>query len=338
MEKVSCSRRKFLKTAGLSAGALALGSWIDTPLGFGKDAYPADKISFILPHSAGGGFDIIARSISPYITKYLKSGEAKGGDIQVRNEPAAAGLKAYTLLFNAKPDGYTIGSLDSGAITDNIVEKPQFDYSKLTFLLLAVSSIKMVVTSKDSNFKSWNDVVEANKKGPVKFGLGQFGRGNHVAAIILTEGLKTTGFRMINYPGTAECMGGLIRGDTQIAMVSEESVKGLLAAKEIRVLLTCGDSGEYPGSVSTKQLGYPDLGDETSTHRFIIAPPGLAAEPKEALLTAIKKATVDPDFIAWSKKADVPLRNVYGADAERMFLRFSKFYTDLTPTFRKYLK
>lgn len=339
MEGSSFSRRDFLKVSGLSAGALALGSLSHIPFGFAKDVYPAEKITFILPHSAGGGFDLIARGISPYIRKYLREASpgTKGGDVLVRNEPAAAGLKAYTMLFNAKTDGYTIGSLDSGAITDNIVAKPQFDYTKLTFLLLAVSSIKMIVASKDG-FKSWAEVAEATKKGPVKLGVGQFGRGNHVAAIIMIEGVKTTGFRIINYPGTAECMGGLIRGDIQVAMVSEESVTGLIAAKEIKVLLTGGESSDYPGSVSTKELGYPGLGEQVSTHRFIVGPPGLAAEPKNSLLTAIKKATTDPEFTAWAKKADIPLRNVYGADAEKMFLNFTKSYDDLAPTFKKYLK
>jgi tripartite-type tricarboxylate transporter receptor subunit TctC len=339
MERSSFSRRDFLKATGLSAGALALGSLSHIPFSFAKDVYPSEKITFILPHSAGGGFDLIARGISPYITKHLRVGSpgTKGGDILVRNEPAAAGLKAYTMLFNAKLDGYTIGSLDSGAITDNIVAKPQFDYTKLTFLLLGVSSIKMIVASKDS-FKSWNEVAEATKKGPVKLGVGQFGRGNHVAAIIMIEGVKTTGFKIINYPGTAECMGGLIRGDIQVAMVSEESVKGLISAKEIKVLLTGGESSEYPGSVSTKELGYPELGEQVSTHRFIVGPPALAAEPKNLLLTAIKKATTDPEFTAWAKKGDIPLRNMYGADAEKMFLSFTKFYDDLGPTFKKYLK
>jgi tripartite-type tricarboxylate transporter receptor subunit TctC len=340
MGKSSFSRRDFLKASGLSAGALALGSLSHVALSFAaKDVYPAEKITFILPHAAGGGFDIIARGISPYITKYLREASpgTKGGDILVRNEPAAAGLKAYSMLFNARTDGYTIGSLDSGAITDNIVEKPQFDYSKLTFLLLAVSSIKMIVTSKDG-FKSWKDVAEATKKGPVKLGVGQFGRGNHVAGIIMIEGVKTTGFKIINYPGTAQCMAGLIRGDVQVAMVSEESVTGLIAAKEIKVLLTGGESSDYPGSVSTRDLGHPELGEEVSTHRFIVGPPNLAAEPKNMLLTAIKKATTDSEFTAWAKKADIPLRNIYGDDAQKMFLSFAKFYEDLGPTFKKYLK
>jgi tripartite-type tricarboxylate transporter receptor subunit TctC len=65
---------------------------------------------FIVPYKAGGGYDIYARSVSPYLSKYLKeiAPGAKGGDIIIRNESTAAGRKGRSLIFNAKPDGYTI--------------------------------------------------------------------------------------------------------------------------------------------------------------------------------------------------------------------------------------
>jgi len=55
-------------------------------------------------------------------------------------------------------------------------------------------------------------------------------------------------------------------------------------------------------------------------------------------LTAIKKATVDPGFVAWAKKGSIPMRNIYGDEAQKMYLNFAKFYDDLGPTFKKYLK
>ena len=103
------------------------------------------------------------------------------------------------------------------------------------------------------------------------------------------------------------------------------------------MLLVFDDVSEYPGSVTIKELGFPELADEISSHRFIIAPPGLAAEPKKILLEAIKKATTDKDFVAWAKKAEFPLKNVYGADAEKMFRKFTKSYEDLAPLLKKNL-
>ena len=68
-----------------------------------------------------------------------------------------------------------------------------------------------------------------------------------------------------------------------------------------------------------------------------MAPPKLAPEPKKILLEAIKKATTDKNFVAWAKKADYPLKNVYGSDAEQAFLRVKKSYEKLTPLIKKNL-
>lgn len=331
------SRRDFLKISGLSVGAMTLGSLSGIELGFAKDVYPAGRITYILPHKAGGGHDIYARAISPYLTKYLREASpgAKGGDLVMRNEPAAAGRKGYSLLFNAKPDGYTIGAIDTAPVTDNIMGKQEFDFTTLTFLLLAVSTSKMIVTSK-KGFNSWNDALNAQKKEPVKMAVGSYGRANHVSAIVMNERMGTK-FKLIPLPGTAESINAVMRGDTQLTIVSEDTVGPLLEAGELKVLLQFDNKTEYPGAVNVKELGFPDLANSISSHRFIIAPPGLAAEPKRILIAALKKATTDKDFVAWANKFQFPLRNIFGDDARKMFLQFIKYYDDLAPLLKKQL-
>ncbi len=336
-EENKTSRRDFLKISGLSVGAVALGSLSGIDLSFAKDVYPAERITYILPHKAGGGHDIFARAISPYMTKYLReiSPGAKGGDLVMRNEPAAAGRKGYSLLFNAKPDGYTIGAIDTAPVTDNIVGKQEFDFTRLTFLLLAVSTSKMIVTSK-KGFASWSEALNAMKREPVKMAVGSFGRANHVSAIVINERMGTK-FKLIPLPGTAESINAVMRGDTQTAIVSEDTVAPLLEAGELKVLLQFDVKSEYPGAANVKELGFPDLANTISSHRFVIAPPGLAAEPKKILIAALKKATTDKDFTAWAKKFQFPLRNIYGDDAQKMFLQFIKYYEDLAPILKKQL-
>ncbi len=331
------SRRDFLKITGLSVGAATLGSLGFVPPGFAKDIYPAARITYILPHKAGGGHDIYARAISPYLTRYLKevSPGAKGGELVMRNEPAAAGRKGYSLLFNSKPDGYTIGAIDTAPVTDNILGKQEFDFTKLTFLLLAVSTSKMIVASK-KGFKSWSEALAASKKESVKIAVGSYGRANHVSAIVMNERMGTR-FKLIPLPGTAESVNAVMRGDTQLTIVSEDTVGPLLEAGELKVLLQFDDKTEYPGAVNVKELGYPDLATTISSHRFVIAPPGLAAEPKRILIAALKKATTDKDFVAWAKKFQFPLRNIYGDDAQKMFLQFIKYFDELAPLLKKEL-
>ena len=329
------SRRDFLKVAGLSAGMLVFDSWLNEPLGLAKDIYPSQRITYIIPHKPGGGHDTYVRAVSPYLTKYLQqlSPGAKGGQLLVKNEPAAAGRKGYSLLFNSRPDGYTLSAFDSTFIMDNIMGASDFDFTKVTFLLLAVSTTKMIVTNKNG-YKSWQELQLAMKKEPVKTAVGSFGRGNHVAGIIINEKMNTN-LKLIPLQGTAESMNSLLRGDVQASIVSEDSAKPLIDAKELRVLLVFDEKSEYPGAVSSKELGFPELADDLGSHRFIVAPPNLAPEPKRILIEALRRVNADKNFLAWAKKAEFPLRNLYGSDAEQTFLKIIKTYDELTPLLKK---
>ena len=334
---ITKSRRDFLKVSGLTAGMLAFDLWGNIPLGLSTGIYPAEKITYVIPNKPGGGHDIYARAISPYLTKYLQqlAPGAKGGQLLLRNEPAAAGRKGFSLLFNSKPDGYTIGAIDTAPVTDNIMGTSEFDFTKLTFLLLAVSTTKMIVTNK-KGYNSWQELQAAMKKEPVKMAVGAFGRANHVSGIIINEKMKTN-FKFIALPGTAESMNALLRGDVQTAIVSEDAVKPLVNAKELKVLLVFDEKSGYPGAISIKEAGFPELMDDISSHRFVVAPPKLAAEPKKILIEALKKVNTDKDFLAWAKKAEFPLRNLYGKDAEKTFLSIIKTYYELTPLLKKHL-
>ena len=148
LAKGPATRRDFLKISGVSAGALALGPIINAPFVYGKDLYPSTKIQYIVPNKPGGGYDIITRAMSPYITKYLQklTPGAKGGGIVVRNEER----KGYPILFNAKPDGYTIGIMDTTPYIDNLLGEMEVDFTKYTFLHVAISTTKLIVANKKS--------------------------------------------------------------------------------------------------------------------------------------------------------------------------------------------
>lgn len=67
--------------------------------------YPEKKVDMIVGFAAGGGTDVMARTISPYLEKYLGNGTS----IVVKNMPGASGQIGVTAVADADPDGYTIG-------------------------------------------------------------------------------------------------------------------------------------------------------------------------------------------------------------------------------------
>jgi len=330
-------RRDFLRLAAVCGGAVAV-DWKMTPGAlYGKDLYPANKIAYICHTQPGSGFDMVPRSMTPYMTKYLKqlSPGCKGGDLVMKNIPTGAGLLAYSTVFRAAPDGYTIGGLDISFITDVLTGKVDFDIMKFTYLTKLQSTNKVVIAHKNG-FKNWAEAVEASKKAPLKIGVGQHGRTNHISGIVLKEATDLNA-RFINAQSTAGNMSMLIRGDIQAAVASDDSVSNLLQSKEVHVLLTFNETGEYPGAVSMKQLGHPETAEYGSSHRFFVAPPKLPKDISAVLIDSVKRTLADKEFQGWAKKADFAFDPVYGADAAAMANKYIQFYQKMEPTLRKYL-
>ncbi len=338
MSGILFDRRAFVKIAGLTAGALAIPPLRRIAAAAARESYPKGKITLIVPNKPGGGYDIFARVISPYVTKYLKNpaAGATGGEIVVKNEPASSGRKGLAMIFNAPRHGYTIGIMDSGVITDDILGQPEYDYGKFTFLSQAVKMSPVIVTSK-KGYHHWQEVMSEMKKGPVKIAVGSFARTNHAMCILATEMMKAN-FKIINFPGTMEAANALMRGDVHLFFGAEDAVRPLVEAGELRPVLTFTANSGFPGVSTVKDVGFPDLLESLSSARFLIAPPGIEAEPRRLLIAALQKADKDDKFAAWAKQNKANLAHLYGNEAGQAYQNLAKFYADNTAIFKKYLK
>ncbi len=329
-------RRDFLRLLGIGGG-VALFSGLSLPQAMAKDVYPAEKIQWIVYTKPGGGFDLIARNISPYLGKYLRevAKGAKGGDAVIRNITEAGGQRAYTTIYKAKPDGYTLGDLNTGSYCETMFSKSEVDYRKFTFIVRNGVSSRIVVTNKNG-FKSWEEMMKAGKEKEVKWACGNFGAGAHISAILAKEFMKVPA-RLINFPGTAENANAILRGDVQMGLATEESAKALIDAGELRVLTVFADKSSFPGVPSLAQLGYPDLAEAALLHRMIIGPPNMPREIANTLATAFKKVLSDSKFLAQAKKISFEPDPLYGADAERLVKKIFKYYDDNAGVLKKYL-
>lgn len=328
----------FLRLLGIGAGAVLFGS-ICLTQAFAKDVYPSDRITWIIPVKPGGGFDAAARLISPYLSKYLKetTKRAKGGDVVIKNVSEAGGMRAYNNLYNAKPDGYTIGYFNAAFITENLTTKIDIDCYRYTFLVRTHFAVRVITTHKKSSFKTWEEMMKAGREKELKWAASNFGRGHHIASILTKETAKVPA-RLINFPGSAENANALLRGDVDMATNSEETVDPLIEAGEFIVLTTLSETSPYPGAPSIAQLGYPELADTLKLHYFLIGPPNLPKEVSDVLIEAFRKAFNDKELLAQAKKVNIYLNPLFGSDAERVAKRFFKYYEEKAPILNKYLQ
>ena len=160
---------KRINLLGMLIAVFILGSF--SPLASGvlaQSIYPTKDIDFLCYTDPGGGYDIFARGMSPFLTKYLRvvSPGAKGGEIRVKNMIGAGGAKQITYIYkDAKPDGYTIGDLNEGNAYNFTfgANKLPFNVMEVTVLVSWAKTNRILVSRR---FKTWEEMLSAAKKEP----------------------------------------------------------------------------------------------------------------------------------------------------------------------------
>lgn len=337
MENYQKDRRNLLKLLGIGGGSMLLGN-PRLPLALAADVYPAGRITWICPLKPGGGYDLIARSIAPYLEKYLKEASKQAGDVGVvvKNIPEAGGRRAYSTIQNAKGDGYTIGDFNTGFISETIVKKSDIDFSRYTYLVRQGVSIRLILTPKNG-FKTWDEMMQAGKEKELRWAAASFGQGGHVTSILIKEAAKVPA-RLVNFPSGSENVNALLRGDVQLGTVGEEAAKAMVEAGELRILAVVSEKSEYPGVPSIAQLGYPELVDPCKIERMVIGPPDMQSDVKDTLISAFKKVFSDKDFLDKARKLSFDPDPLYGQDAERIALQIAKYYEEKASVLTKYLQ
>src|ERR1700732_1332581 len=141
--------------------------------------YPSKPVHIFVPYAAGGGVDILARTLGDVVSRQW------GQTIVVENRPGAGGVVASQALATSAPDGYTLIVVASGHPT-NAVLYPKLPYDTLKDfppISLLASSPNILLVRADSPFKTLGDVIAQAraKPGSLSFGHAGTGTSTHLA-------------------------------------------------------------------------------------------------------------------------------------------------------------
>ena len=130
----------------------------------GAQDYPTKPITLIVPWPAGGSTDISMRAIAESASKVL------GQPISIDNK-AGGGVTVgpATMAAAANPDGYTIAQIPITVFRLPLMQEVSWNPEKdFTYIVHLTGYTFGVTTSAESQFKSWQDVVDFAKKNPGK--------------------------------------------------------------------------------------------------------------------------------------------------------------------------
>ncbi|QJT08791.1 Bug family tripartite tricarboxylate transporter substrate binding protein [Oceanidesulfovibrio marinus] len=255
--------------------------------------YPERTVTLIVPFSAGGGTDSVARVFAPLLA------DALDANVIVKNVDGASGTLGTAEAAKAKPDGYTLGFIPIGPMTcqPNLRNLP---YSIDSFDAIANVTLSPVLfyTAKSAKWNSMQEVIADLKANPGKYLYGSSGPGGmpHVALAATMEALGVDVKHMPD-KGTGPAMKSLASGVIQFyadtpPILQQYDVKALAAFTEERI-------PSLPDVPTMKELGY-DL--QFSVWRGIFAPKGTSPEIIEKVAAASKKAVESPKFQEMAKK------------------------------------
>ncbi|MBJ3774876.1 tripartite tricarboxylate transporter substrate binding protein [Acuticoccus mangrovi] len=266
--------------------------------------YPERPITMIVAYSAGGGTDVAARTLIPFIEKYL----GDGATITVLNRPGAGGEIGFTALSQAKPDGYTIGFIN----TPNLLSIPiqrQTRYSLETLEPVAniIYDPGAFSVRPDANITNLEELVAYAKEHPgeVTYGTTGIGSDDHLAALAF-ERAAGVQFEHIPFSGNADVRAAVLGGHVFMASMN---VSETVQDAENGDLVILGQMAEKrwdgaPDVPTFQEQGYDVI---MGSDRGIGAPAGIPDEALSALTAAIEKAVADPEFRAAAKKQDLAL-------------------------------
>ncbi|MCX7141559.1 MAG: tripartite tricarboxylate transporter substrate binding protein [Proteobacteria bacterium] len=274
--------------------------------GTGNAAYPEQPITMIVAYAPGGGTDLVARAIAPYIEKYL----GEGARIIVLNRTGAGGEIGFAALANAPRDGYTIGFINTPpVITIPIERKAAYAWQNLELLGNIVDDPGNFSVHAESPFKNLDDLAAYAKTNPGAVSVGTTGSGSddHLAMVLFE---KIAGVKMNDIPFKGSA-------DVRTALAGKQIVVGAINVGEALQFSKGGAPMRQLGQMSqARSVLAPDLPTfkeqgydmEMASLRGMAAPKGLPPAIRDRLAKAIEQAAADPGFHVQAAKFFAPLR------------------------------
>ncbi|MDZ7866235.1 tripartite tricarboxylate transporter substrate-binding protein [Acidovorax sp.] len=272
---------------GLVAISISTTAWAE---------FPDKPITLVVPFSAGGPSDKIARDLAEALRKPLAQ------TVVVDNTAGAGGTIGAARVARASPDGYTllvhhIGISTAPALYKKLPYKTLEDFEYLGLINEAPSTLIGKPGLAANNFADLRKWISAND-GKVNLANAGVGSASHLCGLVLQAGLQS---KMVFVPhkGTAPAMTDLMGG--QVDLMCEQATNAVpqIEAKKVKVFgVTSKQRMALPALAQVPTLAEAGLaGFEMSVWHGVYAPKGTPPAVLARLNAAIRAALKDPELI-----------------------------------------
>lgn len=234
---------------------VALASCLVAGIASSTLASSVEKIHFIIPGGAGGGWDGTARGVGEALKKSNLIKEVSyenmsggGGGTAIAYMIETAARQQNTLMINSTP--IVIRSLQ-GVF-------PQ-SFRDLSLIAAVVADYQVLVVKKDSKYNSWADIKATFDKNPTALKIGggsSRGSMDHLVAaqIFKASGGNPSDVRYVPYDAGGKALAGLLTGEIEILSTGLGEVIDKHKSGELKIIATTAEE-TIDGVPSFKEIG-----------------------------------------------------------------------------------
>jgi len=220
-------------------------------------AWPTKPIRMIVPFSAGGANDLMARSAAEGASKAL------GQPVIVENKPGGGTTLGADVVAKAAPDGYTFLISAAGVISNSMIKKSMpYKDADLTPVAMIGLAPSVILVPADAPYKDLKEFVAASKKSSDGFHWATAGTGStphFVSGVLQTKyGAKLD---IVPYKSGSESINAVL--GKQVEATSEASIVALpfIKSGKLKALADTWTAriSAYPELSTAAEQGFGEL-------------------------------------------------------------------------------
>jgi tripartite-type tricarboxylate transporter receptor subunit TctC len=255
------------------------------------ESYPSRNVTIIMPYSAGGSSDLLARSVAKGLT------DMWGRNVLVENRPGASGMIGAELVTKAAPDGHMLLSTTS-SYAGTVAVRAKLPFDPVTALVpVAMIARAPIVLAVHPSMpaKTVKEFIALAKKRPLNYSSSGTGGNNHIAMELFSQ---AAGIRMthVPYKGIAPGVVALISGEVDAIIASSPAVMTQVKAGKARAIAVTSlkPTPLVPGLPAIAESGVPGFTYENWWGLF--APAGTPASVVSTINASVNKVLVSPEM------------------------------------------
>ena len=280
-------RRRIFSFVGTALATLTtvVAPWLSQDVN-AQSAFPSKPIRFIVPYTAGGTTDLVARVVGQKVSDKL------GQPVVIENRGGAGGNIGMDAVAKAPADGYTIGfgAISTNALNAHIYKTMAFDPRKdfTAISLLGQSTIVLEVPAA-SPIKTVADLIDAAKKNPgLPYATAGAGTSMNLAGVLFAQ-MTQTELTHVAYKGSGPAINDMLGNTIGVMFDNLPASLPHIQSGKLRALAVAGKarSPSLPNVPTLAEAGLP--GYAIDPWFGVYGPANLP----EAVLKALNQAFVE---------------------------------------------